>query len=112
VLVPGGRLDILEPCRNNPLIAVHALVNASERGELRSTPKFLEQLLGDGFSEPATRMLQPLPLHRLVFHPSLGRPDWAESALVRGTVAGAEWLARVLMPKTTWAYIHVRALRA
>jgi SAM-dependent methyltransferase len=112
VLAPGGKLDILEPCRNNPLIALHALMNIAERGELRSTPRFLERLLGEGFTVEGVQMLQPMPLHRLVFHPSLGRPSWAENTLIRKAVNGAEGLAGLLMPKATWAYIHVRGLRA
>ncbi len=112
VLAPGGRLDVLEPCRNNPLIAAHALLNVAERGELRVTPRFLRRLLAEDFRLEAPRMLQPLPLHRLVFHPSLGRPSLAANAAIRRMVNGSEWLARYLMPKATWAYIHLRGVRA
>ena len=37
VLAGGGRIDVLEPCRYNPMIFLHAVSNKAERGELRST---------------------------------------------------------------------------
>jgi len=112
VLEPGGRLDVLEPCRYNPLILLHALTNRVERGELRSTRGFLVRLLERRFRVEAFRRDQALPLHRLVFHPKLGAPRLANSAPVRSAVATLEQAAEWLLPQPTWAYLHVRAISA
>ena len=109
VLAPGGRIDVLEPCRYNPLIALHALTNAAERGELRSTPHFLSSLLARRFTVQALERYQPIPLHRIIFHPRLGRPRWGEVPWVRGSVAALERGAQRVIPRIAWAYIHVRA---
>lgn len=109
VLTPGGRIDVLEPCRYNPLIALHALTNEAERGELRSTPSFLSSLLGQRFEVRALERYQPIPLHRIVFHPRLGRPRWAEVPWLRASVAALERGAERVIPRFAWAYVHVRA---
>jgi len=109
VLSPGGRVDVLEPCRYNPLIALHALTNKAERGELRSTPRFLSSLLERRFRVRSIQRHQPMPLHRLVFHPQLGRPAWAEVPWVRRSVSALERGAARLLPRSVWAYVHVRA---
>jgi SAM-dependent methyltransferase len=109
LLAPGGRIDVLEPCRYNPLIVMHALLNEAERGELRSTPSFLSKLLARRFRVSNVERLQPLPLHRIVFHPSFGRPQLGQSGWVRSSVAALEHAAGRLLPRLTWAYIHVRA---
>jgi SAM-dependent methyltransferase len=109
VLAPGGRIDVLEPCRYNPLIALHALTQRAERGELRSTEAFLCGQLERRFRLGATARHQPLPIHRLVLHPELGRPRLAEGAFTRRMLETVEGLAGKLMPRFAWAYIHVRA---
>jgi SAM-dependent methyltransferase len=108
VLTPGGRIDLLEPCRYNPLILVHALAQPAERGELRSSPGYLARLVGRHFRRCTVTHHQPLPLHRVVFHPHFGSLAAARRAWLRRAVAAAERLAGVLMPKVAWAYIHVR----
>ena len=109
VLAPGGRIDVLEPCRYNPLIALHALLNEAERGELRSTTGFLRRLLERRFRVRSVQRYQPLPIHRLVFHPTLGRPEWAGSSWVCRSVSALERGAARLLPRQAWAYLHVRA---
>ena len=109
VLAPGGRLDVLEPCRYNPLIVLHALANTAERGELRSTPRFLRSLIGARFAVRAVESLQPVPLHRVIFHPRLGRPRWAELPWLRRSVSALERGAESVVPRIAWAYVHVRA---
>lgn len=109
VLAPGGRVDVLEPCRYNPLIALHALTNKAERGELRSTPRYLRSLLARRFSVQETQRYQPMPLHRVVFHPHLGRPAWARVPWVSRSVSALERGAARLLPRIAWAYVHVRA---
>lgn len=111
VLEPGGRLDVLEPCRNNPLVLAHALTAPGERGELRSTPGRLLELIGASFEVEALHRHQALPLHRLVFHPSLGWPEAPLSMVPRRLVATIERLAERVMPEALFAYIHVRARR-
>lgn len=110
VLAPGGRVDVLEPCRYNPLIAMHALTNVAERGELRSTASFLEGLLSRRFHVSSVQRLQPMPIHRIVFHPQLGRPRLGHSPLIRGAVSVVEQAASKVLPRGIWAYIHVRAV--
>ncbi|HTM46391.1 MAG TPA: class I SAM-dependent methyltransferase [Polyangiaceae bacterium] len=108
VLMPGGRIDVLEPCRYNPLICLHALTNKAERDELRSTPTFLQNLLATRFNVESVNRHQPLPIHRIVYHPKLGKPALA-STRASQWVDSAERLAGKLMPRWAWAYIHIRA---
>lgn len=110
VLQKGGRIDILEPCRNNPLVFVHAMTNKAERGELRSTPSYLASLCERaGFSVVAKNALQPMPVHRLVFHLKMGNPALANVPFVRSAVEAFERAAGAVVPSAMWAYIHVRA---
>ncbi|MEI9951394.1 MAG: class I SAM-dependent methyltransferase [Pseudomonadota bacterium] len=109
VLGTGGRIDILEPCRYNPLIALHAVMNRAERGELRSTEPFLTGLLQGSFRIENVTRHQPLPVHRLVYHPKLGNPEFARSSAISRVVDAVERSAGRLMPKGAWAYLHVRA---
>jgi SAM-dependent methyltransferase len=110
VLTSGGRIDVLEPCRYNPLIFLHALSNEAERGELRSTLPFLSRVLSRRFDIVLRDRRQPMPLHRVVFHPDLGWPGLAERPAVRALIDGAERLAGRLVPRALWAYLHVRAI--
>lgn len=112
ILRPGGRVDVLEPCGRNPLIALHALMNKAERGELRSTPAYLEGLLGRRFTLTETSRHQALPIHRIVFHPEMGSPALHENKVVSRAVTAIEKTLDVLLPRATWAYVHVRAVKA
>ena len=112
VLEPGGRLDVLEPCRYSPLIAMHALLIPAERGELRSTEGFLRQLLEPRFAITGVRRHQALPIHRVVFHPTMGSPRIAEHALARAAVGAVERLAEHIVPRFAWSYMHVAAVKA
>ncbi len=110
VLAPGGALKILEPNRYNPLVLAHALTNAAERGELRSTARFLSRLVErEGFAVERLDRLSPLPVHRLVFHPELGSPALAERPSARGAVAALEAVAESIVPRGLWAYIAIVA---
>lgn len=111
ILGPGGRIDILEPCRNNPLIFLHALALPVERGELRSTMSFLTGVVSQRFEVTATARLQGLPVHRIVFHPELGRPAWGRSPLARRMVDAVESLADAVIPRFARAYLHIRAVK-
>jgi len=112
VLAPGGRIDVLEPCRYNPLIFLHAVMNRAERGELRSTMAFLSGVVARRFDVIASDRFQPMPIHRVVFHPDLGWPRLAERPAARRIVDGIERLAGRLLPEGAWAYLHVRGLRS
>ncbi len=112
VLSPGGRFDLLEPCRYNPLIVAHALSQKVERGELKSTAPFLRGLIeAAGIRIDHVQRYQPLPLHRLVFHRRFGFPALGTRALVRAAVEAAEAIAGRLVPRFAWAYIHLRATK-
>ncbi|MGA3120506.1 MAG: class I SAM-dependent methyltransferase [Polyangiaceae bacterium] len=110
VLVPGGRIDVLEPSRGNPLVVAHALALPVERGELRSTMHFLTRLLVPRFRVVSQSRYQAMPIHRIVFHPDFGRPRLAEHGGVRALVAACERLATRWLPRVLWAYLHVRAV--
>lgn len=110
VLAPRGRIDVVEPCRYNPLILLHGLLNRAERGELRSTFSFLTGLLERDFDVVLQQRFQPFPVHRIAFHPVLGRPALANNPAVRALVDGTERLAGVLVPRVFWAYLHVRGI--
>jgi SAM-dependent methyltransferase len=109
VLVPGGRIDVLEPSRGNPLVVAHALALPVERGELRSTMRFLSRLLEPRFRVVSRSRHQPMPIHRILFHPDFGRPRLADHGGVTAVVAACERLATRL-PRALWAYLHVRAV--
>jgi SAM-dependent methyltransferase len=111
VLSRGGRLDVLEPCRYNPLIFAQAVAVRAERGELRSTPSFLSQLLQPQFRVTALHRFQAFPLHRLAFHPQLGRPAWGKGGMVKRVVDAIEGIASSVVPSWAYAYIHLRAER-
>jgi SAM-dependent methyltransferase len=112
VLSPGGRIDVLEPCRYNPLVLAHALAIRAERGELRSTPSFIQKLVASSFEVTLSETFQGLPIHRLAFHFSYGRPAWGQGGLVRRLVDAVESAADVLVPRWARAYIHVRAVKS
>ncbi|MFT3765858.1 MAG: class I SAM-dependent methyltransferase [Minicystis sp.] len=109
VLAPGGRVDVLEPCRYNPLIALHAITQPAERGELRSTRAFLTRLCARRFRVTAVTEHQAFPIHRLVFHPRLGSPRAATMPAARAITAAFERIAERVVPRFAWAYLHVRA---
>ncbi len=111
VLAPGGRMDVLEPCRYSPLIALHAVSQPAERGELRSTRRFLERTLSRRLRLVSVTRYQPFPIHRLVFHPRFGRPRAATIPAVRAAVGAVEAIAARVVPPFAWAYLHLRAER-
>jgi SAM-dependent methyltransferase len=111
VLSPGGRVDVLESCGQNPLVFLHALLNEVERGELRSTPRYLRQLFGRELDVERVDRFQAMPVHRIVFHPKMGRPALGDAPRVASLVDGFERLAAKILPEALWAYIHVRATK-
>jgi SAM-dependent methyltransferase len=111
VLAADGKIDSLETCRNNPLIMAHGLAVPVERGQLRSTMSYVRGLLDENFKIVSTDHWQALPIHRLVFHPDLGLPALANRPAVRALVQTIEDVAARVVPRTFWAYLHVRAIK-
>lgn len=111
VLAAGGRIDVLEPCRNNPLVFAHGMLLPVERGELRSTMSHLTDLLSGTFEVVETQRFQALPISRIVFHPQMGRPDLAQVDVVRGLVDLVERAAERVLPAPMRMYMRVRAVR-
>jgi SAM-dependent methyltransferase len=111
VLAPGGRIDVLEPSRGNPMILAHALLVPVERGELRSTIEYISGLLTSRFRIVATDRYQPMPIHRVVFHPSLPISLPVAGRGLARAVDAIERAARLFLPRAMWAYLHVRAVR-
>lgn len=112
VLAPGGRVDVLEPSRYNPMVAAHALLLPVERGELRSTLPYLRSLLSPHMRVSKTGRHQALPIHRIVFHPDLGSSRLGTWASARAAVGILERLADVALPAFFRAYLHVRAYKS
>lgn len=111
VLAPGGRVDVLEPCRNNPLILLHGLLKPEERGELRSDAPFLRRLLTNHFEIDGCHRYQPLPLHRMLYHPGLGKAALRPGSAASEVLGAVERELERVVPRVCWAYVHVRARR-
>lgn len=111
VLSPGGRLDILEPNGHNPMIAAHALLNPVERLELRSTLAYLTGILEPLFQVSKFERFQPMPVHRLAFHPRLQKLGLGTLPGLSPAVKFTESLLARVLPHATWAYIHIRAVK-
>jgi hypothetical protein len=52
-----------------------------------------------------------MPLHRLIYHPKLGRPTLGQSEPFRRAVERFEALLGYVVPSFAWAYLHLRATR-
>jgi SAM-dependent methyltransferase len=114
VLRPGGRLSVLEVNALNPLFLAQALLVEAERGILRSTPRRLVAELErlPGRLGPVERsMAQALPVSRVVLHPDMGRPALGRRRSVRRVLGGLEALSALFLPRSTWAYIRVAAVK-
>jgi ubiquinone/menaquinone biosynthesis C-methylase UbiE len=112
VLRPGGRLTLVEPNRHSPLIWLQAALVPAERGVLRSSaPRLTSLLRGAGFRVERQSSEQPLPLERVLLHPSLGAPSLASLPLVAGALGAVDALARRLLPTRAWMYLVFEAVR-
>lgn len=112
VLAPGGRLFVIEPNGQNPLVAAQARLIPAEAGLRTSRREALEALLRtQPLGDVAVTMRQPLPLRRLVLHHRFGLPALGKAALAVRTLAGFEAAAGWLLPRGRWSYIELSARR-
>jgi hypothetical protein len=72
---------------------------------------YISGLLATRFRIVVTNRFQPIPIHRLVFHPSLPLSLPGTPRGVSLAVDAIERAARRFLPRAMWAYLHVRAIR-
>lgn len=112
VLRPGGNLCVLEPNGRNPLVRLQSRLVPAERGARSSGTTRLHDLL-DGLPLTAIqmRMLQPLPLRRLILHYQFGFPALGRLRPMRWILATAEHVVGRLLPPTHWTYVAATGQR-
>ena len=112
VLRPGGTLLLVEPNRTSPLILLQAAMIPAERGVLRSSLSRLTARLHEaGFTVVRHRAEQPLPIERVLLHPTMGAPSLARSRLMALALEATDAIARRLLPRRTWMYLVFEAVR-
>jgi SAM-dependent methyltransferase len=108
VLVPGGRLRLIEPNALSPLIMLQAALVPAERGAMGSTDARLRRELETaGLRVELHRARQPLPLGRVLLHPRLP----FASAPLRRVLAHLDTVAARFMPERTWTYLIYEAIK-
>jgi len=107
LLVPGGRIVVIEANGNNPLFWLFGTIIPAEKMVKRNTINWLKSLFGVlGNDETlSVETKQPFPLFRILFHYRFGLP-W----LVRipGITAIPNFVNRTFektLPKSHWSYI-------
>ena len=111
VLRPGGVLTLIEPNGKSPLVLLQALTVREERGVLVSDKaRLVEELRCAGFVAIEVARRQPLPLSRVVLHPTLGAPSLGSLGLVRAALHAIESAAAIL-PSFVWAYLVCTATK-
>ena len=112
VLAPGGRLTVLEPNGRSPLIQLQTLLVPAERGARRSGAAHIRGLLESlPLENIELRMLQPLPLRRLVLHQKLGLPSLGRIRAIKATLAAIEGGLGRFVPRSRWTYVAVTGQR-
>jgi SAM-dependent methyltransferase len=110
VLRPGGRLTVIEPNANSPLVQMQAAVIPAERGALRSTDEHIRTALERaGFVVEATRTEQPLPLGRVAFR--LGAGGIGRLGAVARALSSIDAIAERIIPRRHWLYLTYQAVR-
>jgi SAM-dependent methyltransferase len=113
VLVPGGRLFVIEPNGANPLVAVQSSLVRAEAGLRASRREALEACLA---TQPLTDvrldMQHALPIRRLVLHHRFGLPGLGRVALVARALDALERALAAAVPRSRWSYFVFSARRA
>jgi SAM-dependent methyltransferase len=112
VLRRGGRLAVIEPNRNSPLILGQALLVRAERGVLRSRARWLRaQLERAELTSVRISRAQPLPLARVLLHPKHGGP-FARSRATERLLRLLDSITPRLVPRWAWMYLIANAVRS
>ena len=102
----GGRVVLIESNGRNPLTFVYSLVRPVERDLCKMSGEYFRSLLsGRRIVEWAYE--EPFPWWRFVFHYQFGFPKLGRYKLVRRFCAAAEYVLRVAVPKSFWAYFVI-----
>jgi len=113
VLAEGGVLHLIEPNARNPIVRLQTHLVAAEQGARRSTPRYINELLG---AQPLDVMSletqQPLPLRRMLLHYRFGFPALGRSAAMRKLLAASENALGRLLPRSRWSYVVAAARRS
>jgi SAM-dependent methyltransferase len=113
VLVPGGRLFVIEPNGANPLVAVQGRLVRAEAGLRTSRRQALgTYLAAQPLVDVRLELHHPLPLRRLVLHHRFGLPALGRVALVARGLDALERVAAAVVPRSRWAYFVFSARRA
>jgi ubiquinone/menaquinone biosynthesis C-methylase UbiE len=105
---PGGEVWVIEPNGRNPLIALFALSQRHERGQLQTTPRRLMSQVAAVFGRAHLEMRQPMPVSRALAHHSKGVPRLANYPFVIRFLDGWDAASQRLLPPRLWAYIVLR----
>ena len=106
VLVPGGKLGVIEPNRNSPLIMAQALAIKAERAVLKSTASRMKsELEAAGLENVSVSRAQPFPLARIALHPSLGFARFGKSSWVAALLRAGDSVARRVVVRSAWMYL-------
>jgi ubiquinone/menaquinone biosynthesis C-methylase UbiE len=112
VLAPGGRFCLLEPNAANPIVLFQTYLVPAEALGRRSGPAHIADLLRPlPLAGVDVRMIEPLPLRRLVLHYRFGVPALGRFRPARTALRGAERLARRFLAPSHWAYVMATGLR-
>jgi SAM-dependent methyltransferase len=112
LLVPGGRLLVIEPNGRNPLVALQARLVPSEAALRRFTPDtVLSALAGLPASDVRLEMAQAFPLRRLVLHYRFGLPALGRFRPTAALLAAFESLGGRVLPERRWSYAVITARR-
>ena len=113
VLAPGGRLCLLEPNGENPIVRLHARLVPAEAGARASGVERLRALLRDlPVGRVSVWTLQPVPLRRTLLHYRFGLPALGRIRVTRRALALLERLVGSLLPSSRWTYAAAMAERA
>jgi SAM-dependent methyltransferase len=104
----NGRVACIEACGRNPVIATFAMAVRAERGLLRCNASVFVALFREaGLVDVGIQMYQPMPVHRVILHPSYGFPSLGVRRWYRAWAKPFDRLCARIVPKRYWAYAVV-----